>query len=443
MKLGAAISIAAAAVVLTAASSTAGAARGGTHKLAGLVPHIPHLTNASRFAPAARTNKAAGFNCVSACTSYESTINQYFTDVAADSGLTTNVYSVATQYSSILYSETFDTATNTFVDGSPFPTTKTCQDGYDTYCVTDTQLQAEIGKVIAAHGWPTQSETSLYFIFTPANVGVCQTSGKPNLDTNPCTTNAFCAYHSASNTFVYAVEPDAAAVTGGFCDPLQRPAGNGADATLNTISHEQNEAITDPIPGAGWLSNATGNPEIGDLCAYDFGSPLGSAGTQYDQVINGHNYFLQLEYSNQDSGCVPNIGGTVTAPDPQFEDGIGPLVYQGLSDGNVMTTNTVYAIYWVPAAPANTKLPKILGATKVGNKLRASHGSWSNAPKYTYRWLRCSAAGTSCKGITKATGASYALVTADAHHRLEVRVTATNEAGHASAISPPTAKVRS
>src|SRR5579859_990953 len=38
---------------------------------------------------------------------YDTTINQFFTDVAHDSGMTTNVYSVDTQYSGIHYTSAF------------------------------------------------------------------------------------------------------------------------------------------------------------------------------------------------------------------------------------------------------------------------------------------------------------------------------------------------
>src|SRR5206468_946788 len=115
-------------------------------------------------------------------------------------------------------------------------------------------------------------------------------------------------------------------------------------------------------------------PEIGDLCAYDFGTPLADAsGAQYNQVINGHNYLLQLEYSNADGGCVPYLGGPVTAPNPLLVNGSGPLAYQNIG-GNapVMLTNTAYAIYWVPVAPTNLTLPKIRGRAKVGHRLLAS-----------------------------------------------------------------------
>jgi len=423
-----------------------------------MVPHMTHAsTHASTPAPSRRaTTAAAPFDCVSACPLYESTINQYFTDVAAASATgvsgiaaTDNVYSVATQYTDannapIQYNETFG---GSYADGNPFPTTGACHDGVNKYCVTNKQLTAQIQKVITANHLPRFSTTTLYFIFTPARVGVCFSSGSPGKN-NPCTTNAFCAYHDASvNGFVYAVEPDAQAIPGDVknphpCDPGQAPAGNSADATLNTISHEQIESITDPF-NTGWISGDTAdnNPEIGDLCAYDFGTPLGGTpGTEYNQTINGHSYYLQLEYSNAAAngagGCVPYLGGPVTAADPQ--NGVGPLVFGG---GEVMTTNTVYAIYWVPAAPVSVKPPTITGIPKAGKLLKSMPGSWQNSPTYTYRWLRCSSAGTSCKGISLATHSSYSVAKADVGHKLELRVTGTNMMGAVNATSAPTAIV--
>lgn len=448
VKVLAAMALAIAVLALTAAASTAGAARGVQHHLLGLAPHAAHT---GKLASAKRASKAAALNCISDCSLYETTINQYFTDIAHDSGLMNSVYGVATQYSSIQYSQTFNAATNVYVDGNPYPATKSnnCHDGFDKYCVTDGQLETEIAKVIKQKRWPSFSMTALYFIFTPANVGVCEFPGSAG-NTRPCTTNAFCAYHSAFGLgvrpkFIYAVEPDAAAAKGGGCSTHQAPAGNSADATISTVSHEQNEAITDPL-GDGWIANdgpaGTPQDENGDLCAYDFGTPLGTTlgGAQYNQVINGHDYFLQLEYSNQDGGCVPYLGGPVTAPNPQLQDGTGPLVLQSPT-GSVMATNTVYAIYWVAAAPVNSHRPTISGTAKVGKKLKASHGTWSNAPKFTYRWRRCSSKGTSCRNIAGATAVAHPLVKADKGHRLEVRVTAKNAMGSVSALSAPSALV--
>lgn len=451
VKLSAVIALAAGALALSATSSTAGAAPSAPHQLRGLVAHrarVAHVAHASLFAPR-RTTRAAAFSCISACSNYEATINQYFTDVAHDNGLTTNVYSAATQYSSIQYNETF---AGSYVDGSPYPTTNACHDGFDTYCVTDTQLQTEIGRLIAAHGWPTHSSTAVYFIFTPSKVGVCETAGFPGVN-NACTTNVFCAYHSATSSFIYAVEPDAASISDSACSTGGRPRGSAADDTISTVSHEQNEAITDPLGGGWWsedsesyqgIPNYFFGSENGDLCAYNFGASLGTtlSGQPYNQVINGHSYFVQQEWSDVDGGCVQHLGGTPTNYDSSspFYGGTGPLVYHS---GSVMTTNTVYAIYWVPAPPVNITRPTITGIAKVGKKLTASHGAWSNSPKYKYQWLRCSSAGTLCKSIPMATGLTRILTQADAAHRLEVRVTATNMAGSAIKISAPTAKITS
>jgi hypothetical protein len=449
VKVAVAIVVAAGALALGVTSSMAGAAPAASHPIR-FLRHAALATHASRLSATARTTKSAGFTCISACSKYESTINQFFSDVAAASlaGAADNVYSVATQYPNILNSTTFG---GSFVDGTPYPTTTTCHDGFDKYCVTDTQLQAEIGKVVAGHHWPRRSQAAMYFIFTPAHVGICIKKGRAA--GNACTTNYFCAYHSYSSTgsFIYAVEPDAAAVADNACDSGAAPAGNHADDTLSSISHEQMEAITDPLGDlSGWTSddpetyegipNFFKGSEIGDLCAYNYGTPLGATpgGQPYNQVINGHDYFLQQEYSNADAGCVQYLGGTPTnfPPTDSRYEGVGPLVYH---DGPVMTTNQVYAIYWVPARPANKTLPTISGSAKTGKMLKASHGTWSNLPKFAYRWLRCSPAGRSCKGIAK--GSSYVLTADDAHHKIEVQVTATNAIGHASATSPRTRTV--
>ena len=86
------------------------------------------------------------------------------------------------------------------------------------------------------------------------------------------------------------------------CDSGQHPNGDDADPTINVVSHEHNEAITDE-QGNAWYDRV--GYENGDKCAWDFGTPLGStAYGQYNQVINGHTYYLQREYSNATSRCV-------------------------------------------------------------------------------------------------------------------------------------------
>jgi len=76
------------------------------------------------------------------------------------------------------------------------------------------------------------------------------------------------------------------------------------------------EAITDPDVSTGWYDAA--GFENGDECAYVYGTPVGgSAGTFYNQSINGGHYLTQEEFSNQDfaiikAGCVQGANQEAT-----------------------------------------------------------------------------------------------------------------------------------
>lgn len=95
---------------------------------------------------------------------------------------------------------------------------------------------------------------------------------------------------------------------------------------------------------------------------------------------------------------------------------------------------TMEAKYLAP--PVNTKVPTIAGTPAVGRTLKATKGTWQNAPtRFTYRWLR------SGKAIAGATKASYKLTGQDAGKRIAVQVTASNTGGRTTATSKSTAAV--
>ena len=221
---------------------------------------------------------------------YESLINRYFSDVAADSGKTSNVYYTGTQYydgsGSVKYSSSFGGwAVDTHA------VTSGCRDSYTSVCVTDVQIQSEIRAVASANGWSTDPSTE-FFMFTAKGIGSCSGSS--------CAFSYYCAYHSwsgsGSSVLLYANMPYADTVPNA-CDAGYHPNSDDADATINVTSHEHNETITDE-QGNAWYDNA--GYEDGDKCAWNFGSVNGSS----NQSINGHPYILQLEYSNADQGCV-------------------------------------------------------------------------------------------------------------------------------------------
>jgi hypothetical protein len=96
----------------------------------------------------------------------------------------------------------------------------------------------------------------------------------------------------------------------------------------------------------------------------------------------------------------------------------------------------------VPSSPMNTALPTISGAPTVGSPLSCSSGSWTGeslslsvgwplTTPFSYQWMRSGAA------IAGSTSPSYLVQAADLGHGVECEVTATTEAGHASAKSAP------
>jgi hypothetical protein len=257
-------------------------------------------------------------------TGYESTIIQYFKDVAADSHNSatqnTNVYSTDPQYTDATGRANYDSTYGGAYDASD-PIPDHCSSQYGALasklagCVVDSDLQTEIGKAMTALGSGGGS-TNIYFVFTPPKVGSCSGSD--------CAYLSYCAYHwyfpqvgSASNV-IYTNQPytDPTGISTtltGACESGSQPNGNWADETINVASHEHNESITDPY-GSGWYE---GNyNEDGDKCVWNFGSPLGTtpSGAAYNQVINGHFYYLQQEWNNASTSCVERTTPPPPAP---------------------------------------------------------------------------------------------------------------------------------
>jgi hypothetical protein len=228
---------------------------------------------------------------------YQTLIDGFFTNVATDSGKTSNVYFSDTQYydaskTKISYSSTF---VPSYLDTNPLPANG-CSDSYTSVCLSDAQIQAEITRVMTARGW-TAGPNKLYFMFTAKGIGSCAGSS--------CAFSQYCAYHSwigsGSTATLYANMPYADTVPAA-CDAGPSPNGDDADATINVTSHEHNEAITD-AQGSAWFDRR--GYENGDKCAWNFGTALGStAYGKYNQVIGTGKYYLQQEWSNAHSSCV-------------------------------------------------------------------------------------------------------------------------------------------
>ena len=138
--------------------------------------------------------------------------------------------------------------------------------------VTDTTVRTQLTAWISAHTVPANTPNTLYFIYL--DPGIVSIMG----GSKSC--SSYCGYHDAVGKVYYAVMPypSCAGCLGGLA---------AFDALTGTSSHELCEAITDPVPGAGWYDNHNG--EIGDICAWSFKKVAG--------------YTVQLEWSNVQNKC--------------------------------------------------------------------------------------------------------------------------------------------
>jgi PKD repeat protein len=280
--------------------------------------------------------------------SSESLMERYFTDVAADSGESDDVFGVSRQYTDATgfagSGQTFDSATQALIDTQPYPAADTANCS-GSPCITDAQLEQELQRLVAADGLPNDGPAGstelpqsapIYLIVLPGDVNVCD----PGVG---CASATFCAYHSSftdgnGDTLLYAAMPMLLAdsnpkrcqVDGNTA--VQEPNSDPADVVIGDVAHEDNETITDPL-GTSWWDPISGNEEA-DGCSMTgpFSSKSetdpnafeptlgGSASTDnlYDQLINGDQYYTQSLWSNGDgtssgSGCqMQPAAGTIT-----------------------------------------------------------------------------------------------------------------------------------
>jgi PKD repeat protein len=277
-------------------------------------------------------------------------IKKFFTDVALDSGLATNVFGVAGQYtdatSHAAYSSTF---AGELPDTEPYPTSG-CKvpaegdPGPYSRCLLDIQVTEQLSAYIEKNELPTGAEHQ-YFVVLPHQVVTCfpKVGEKPQT----CSNNVFCAYHSViegPKEIIYSDIPTslmdkthAKDCQSDGLPKVQEPNGDStgfADVALKYISHEYIEASTDP-QGEGWFDAA--GREIGDKCnSYSptaesevdpnaFLPALGGEagkGTLFNQSINADHYYIQSEWDNGANACsmkpVPleGAGFTPSSPSP-------------------------------------------------------------------------------------------------------------------------------
>jgi hypothetical protein len=271
---------------------------------------------------------------------YQDPIVQWAQGLAADSGKTTDEFSIGSLFyggTPRRYISRKVTYGGGVMDTRPYPRNG-CENPARPrgVCLSDAELQAEIARVLRIERWPTDQPfvpKDQYLLFTPPAVDSCQDQTQTS-----CTFNSkieFCAYHSAflirSRAVVYSNLPFQPG-----CDSGQAPTGVRGDAdtdgTLDSAIHEVLESATDPNSTRsyhpGWTTRQ--GYEIGDECDSPpqpnpttavYGAPLGGSlagGTAFNQLIGGQTYYTQQIWAlatpqRSAQGCAQRVG-----PTPQF-----------------------------------------------------------------------------------------------------------------------------
>ncbi|TMM09145.1 MAG: PKD domain-containing protein [Actinobacteria bacterium] len=251
---------------------------------------------------------------------YENLVSGFVANVAHDSGGRSNVYSTDIQYydhqGHIQYKSTFAGA---LVDKNPFPVVGNCvphspplhpEITFDT-CLTDQELGDELDSFIAAHPNLHRGLGDVYLLFLPPRVQTCD-----NVSGTDCFATDYCAYHDGffeSNSSVpITLFANLPFQNVSVCRSGVAPNDPNADPTIDALSHEHNETITDPL-GDAWFDDNPPDPngggENGDLCRDYYGPP----GHDFNQVIGGVHYFIQGEWSNLDGGCALSLAAHAPA----------------------------------------------------------------------------------------------------------------------------------
>src|SRR5215470_8663932 len=170
--------------------------------------------------------------------------------------------------------------------------------------VRDNALPGIVSRGMAA-GLPNDAN-GVYLILTSSDVS--ETSGF-------CRT--YCGFHTRSTingsdikfAFIGNVDQCPNGCEAQSTGPNSPSAGvGGADGMINVITHETEEAITDPDLNA-WF-DASGQ-EDADKCNFKFGpTQIAPNGSHFNQTFGGHNWLMQMEWENsRGGGCDQTLGG--------------------------------------------------------------------------------------------------------------------------------------
>jgi hypothetical protein len=192
------------------------------------------------------------------------------------------------------YSGTSQTASNS-VSGLVSYGGSTTVTGYPQgTSLSDAAIQQVVFNAINGGKLP-RNTNAVYFVLTSSDV---------TASSGFCTN--YCGWHTAgtlqtTNDIHYAFIGNAARCPSSCEAQTTSPNGNaGADAMASIVSHELEEAVTDPNLNA-WYD--TRGQENADKCAWTFGTTFSAAnGSKYNVVLGGTEYLIQRNWVNASGG---------------------------------------------------------------------------------------------------------------------------------------------
>jgi hypothetical protein len=234
---------------------------------------------------------------------YESLIKRFLGDATS-----TNLSNLIEQYydgsGNIQPGSTFG---GEWTDTNPYPHSGSASDP-----IFQSDIEASVQRALDANPTWKTGDNAEVFVFTASGVNSCfYQGGDCTPQVNPTAAKSYCAFHSYFTSdrgkAIYANMPldqsmraslGGTKVVGCYFDDFPND-DKYADSEFSALSHELIETITDPYPDTGWVDS--NNDEIGDKCAYNFGTGYYFNGANVD--VGGNLYRIQQEWSNVNSGC--------------------------------------------------------------------------------------------------------------------------------------------
>jgi len=238
---------------------------------------------------------------------FESLISRYFNDVSGS-----NITRLMIEYPDDINASPSANVVygGGFVDTTPYP-----HPGTTTAPILGNDVVNEIQKIVNSGALPTGVDDS-YYVFTANGLNVCEDSALTLCTFATSQQPAgFCAYHSSVDTSPYAlisVNPNG--IAGGcqisISGVVSYPNNDViADSAISLVSQEQLNMQSDPYSNSWYDTSST--TEVSNKCAGQYGNVNLTSG--YNIIMNGHQYILQQEWSNDAGGCTltPPVTATI------------------------------------------------------------------------------------------------------------------------------------